>query len=181
MAAGAALALLLTLLCDYYYFTYAVLIAAVAVLWHSVQARDWRWWARRGSRGPLALCGALGLILCGPLVGALALLSASGSLTGVHEAEDFSLDLLAIVVPGGHWRFASLTASYWTRLPGNIHESSVGIGIGAIVAAGYALARRREHCSAGAGFWAAIGLGGFLWRSGRWRASGDTLCRFRPR
>jgi hypothetical protein len=132
VAAGAAVALLLTLLCDYYYFTYALLIAGWALAWRTMRAGDWRWWARAGTRGPLAMCGALVLGLCGPLVGALALLSAREPLVGIHEAENFSLDLLALVVPGGHWRFATLTAPYWTRLPGNIHEASVSIGVGAL-------------------------------------------------
>lgn len=166
VAAGTALALLLTLLCDYYYFTYGLLIAGCAFLWRTWRAGDWRWWWRPGARGPLALCAALVALGCGPLVGSLALLSLREPLVGVHNAEEFSLDLLGLVIPGGHWRFADLSAPFWTRLPGNIHESSVGIGLATLAVAGYAWAIRRGLGRPGAGFWALLAVGSALFALG---------------
>ena len=49
--------------------------------------------------------------------------------TGVHDPLDFSLDLGALFIPGGHSRIAGLTESYWSQLPGNIQESSVYLGV----------------------------------------------------
>jgi hypothetical protein len=46
-----------------------------------------------------------------------------------HNSREFSLDFLAFIIPGGNWRFANLTQSYWSKLPGNIYESSVHLGI----------------------------------------------------
>lgn len=45
-----------------------------------------------------------------------------------YSPRDFSMDLLAPFIFGGHSRFASFTRWYWEKLPGNIHESSVYIG-----------------------------------------------------
>ena len=63
---------------------------------------------------------------------------------GAHPPKEFSLDLLAPVIPGGHWRFADLTQPFWSRLPGNIHESSVHVGVSVIGLAGYTWIRRRR-------------------------------------
>jgi hypothetical protein len=54
------------------------------------------------------------------------------------------MDLFAPFIYGGHWRFSSLTRTYWFRLPGNIHESSVYLGIAVIVLITIAWRNRRS-------------------------------------
>src|SRR5260370_39632009 len=66
----------------------------------------------------------------GPLIWSLVDLDRRCPLLGSRRASVFSLDLLAPLIPGGHWRWADWTRSYWSRLPGNIHESSVHLGTG---------------------------------------------------
>ena len=56
---------------------------------------------------------------------------------GAHNPLEFSLDLLSIFIPGGHWRFAGITESFWKKLPGNIHESSVSLPISVIFILGF--------------------------------------------
>jgi len=63
---------------------------------------------------------------------------------GAHPPKLFSLDLLALFIPGGHWRFAHLTHSYWSNLPGNIHESSVHLGLAVLYILIFVWVRRRK-------------------------------------
>jgi hypothetical protein len=134
IAIAASGALVLVLLCDYYYFGFCVLAAIVV----AAARRDL---LRPEHRAPLGTFLAAAIVTCGPLLGALSLLALRDPLTGAHAAREFSLDLAAAWIPGGHWRFAALTRPLWSRLPGNIHESSVATGIAASVLA--VLAARR--------------------------------------
>jgi hypothetical protein len=72
---------------------------------------------------------------------------------GAHAPEEFSLDLLGLVIYGGHWRFAWLTEWFWARLPGNIHESSVHLGLSVLVLLGYVWAGRKAPQAQGTGLW----------------------------
>lgn len=56
---------------------------------------------------------------------------------GGHNALAYGMDVLALLIPGGHWRFNTFTAPYWQHLSGNIHESSVHVGLGVMILAGY--------------------------------------------
>ena len=69
----------------------------------------------------------------GILAGSLFLSNARDHLTGAHSTDQFSLDLFAPFIYGGHWRFSSFTSAYWSRLPGVIHESSVYLGFAVII------------------------------------------------
>jgi hypothetical protein len=82
------------------------------------------------------------LATSGILLASLLRLNAMDPLSGEHEAPAFSLDVLALFIPGGHWRFASLTKSYFERLPGSIHESSVYIGLPAVLLSIYVWRQR---------------------------------------
>jgi hypothetical protein len=129
-ALAAAAALLLVQLCDYYYFFYCVLVGALFLGWQVWRARDRRAWL--GQRTRLIALGVFGLaalVLTGPLPAALYLLNRRDPLSGAHEAPVFSLQLPSLLIPGGHWRFARLTEWYWSLLPGNIHETSVSLGV----------------------------------------------------
>ena len=133
--AGAAGALLLVLLCDYYYFAFSLLAAAIVLLCELASAEAGAS-SRRGAlfRG-LVVFGVVAVVGCGPLVIALLRLAMRDPLLGAHDPRVFSMDLLAPLIPGGHWRFHSCTQFFWGRLPGNIHESSVHWGLSAIVLA----------------------------------------------
>jgi hypothetical protein len=147
---AAAGSLFLVLLCDYYYFFFCALAGAFLLVWNLVQHRGERPWRQRA---PLQALGTFALgatVLCGPLLVALLRLAASDALAGEHDANAFSMDLLAPLLPGGHWRFAAWTRPYWRRLPGNIHESSVSWGLSAIALMGVAWNAR---ASARAWFW----------------------------
>jgi hypothetical protein len=143
-ALAAAVVLLLVQLCDYYYYFYCVLAGALFLGWELWRARDWRAWLGQRSRlVALGVFGLAALVLTGPLPTALYLLNRRDPLSGEHVPAEYSLDLLALIIPGGHWRFASLTKRYWSHLPGNIHESSVYLGVG-VVALLIAIWRRRH-------------------------------------
>ena len=85
----------------------------------------------------------IAVVTCGPLLLSLVLLNQRDPLNGAHSSADFSLDLGALIIPGGHWRFAGLTELYWGSLPGNIHESSVDLGLSVIALIGYVWLKRR--------------------------------------
>ena len=134
--------LLLVALCDYYYLFYCVLAGAIIGAWHVWGIRaalaDY---ARRAWR-PIAVFSGATLATSGVLLASLLRLNAADPLGGEHQALAFSLDALALFIPGGHWRFATLTKSYFERLPGNIHESSVYIGLPAVLLSIYVWAQR---------------------------------------
>lgn len=126
---SAALALFGVILCDYYYFFYCVMIAAIMLLWQAIQSRDIFFLFRKKYFGPFVIFLMGFSVTSGPLVYALLRFTRENTLLGVHHPRVYSLDLLAPIIPGGHWGFASWTEFYWSRLPGNIHESSVHMGL----------------------------------------------------
>ncbi|HET8627490.1 MAG TPA: hypothetical protein VFL91_08725, partial [Thermomicrobiales bacterium] len=132
-ALAAAGALLLVQLCDYYYFFYCVLAGALLLAWHWWHTGRGRRYLDRARLAALGVFAVAAAALTGPLPVALLLLDRRDPLGGEHPAATFSLDLLAPIIPGGHWRFAPLTADYWSRLPGNIHESSVAVGVSVLL------------------------------------------------
>ncbi len=141
---AAALALWLVLLCDYYYFTYCVLAAFIIFLWYAIQARSLRFVMQRQHLVPLMLFGGATLLLTGPQAGNLLLSNHFDPLLGAHNPAEYSLDFLALVVPGGFWLFNSWTQGYWTRLPGNITENSVFLALPVFVFIGYLWVKRKR-------------------------------------
>jgi hypothetical protein len=128
-AVAAALSMWLVLGCDHYYFVFCVLSGALLGAMRWAASGDALWPLRPGVLGPLAVFAALVAAPSVPLFGGIMLTHARDRLGGAHSTGDFSLDLPAIIIPGGHWRFAEWTRWYWSRLPGNIHESSVHLGV----------------------------------------------------
>jgi hypothetical protein len=152
---GASATLFLVLLCDYYYFFFCVLAGGLIVLWRiSLHGAAF---LRREHGLPLAAFAGGCLVSSAPLVGSLLWLAYRDRLQGAHEANLYSLDLLAPIIYGGHWRFSRWTEGYWSKLPGNIHESSVHIGLSVLLLAAYACWRKkclaRPH---GVGLWMLI-------------------------
>jgi hypothetical protein len=150
---AAALALFLVLLCDYYYFLYTVLTAFIFLVWFAIRQRDALFLFKESYRAPLLAFLVSSLVISGVQVFALVWLQITDPLLAIYVPEQFSLDLLAPFIPGGHWRFAELTEVYWSRLPGNIHESSVYLGWSVIVVLVYVLLKRRQAAMPTLSFW----------------------------
>ena len=129
MAIVSAIVLFLVFLCDYYYFLYSILIGCLVVIWYAICKKDIFFLFRRKRLISLTVFIGIVLVTTGPLIISLLLLNISDPLWGSHPSGENCLDLLAPFIPGGHWRFAHLTEFYWSKLPGNIHESSVHMGI----------------------------------------------------
>jgi len=143
-AAASALALLLTLLCDYYYLFYCIIAAILMTGWVVVHRGELPLPPRSAYLRPALVFLFLLSLTAGPLIWSLIDLNHRDPLLGSHPASLFSLDLLAPLIPGGHWRWADWTRSYWSRLPGNIHESSVHLGTGVTGLLIYGWLRRRR-------------------------------------
>jgi len=141
---GAALALFLVTLCDYYYFLYCVITAAVIYVWKALREKKPFLAFKRGYLLPLLGFGATALLTSGPLVASLFLLNRHDPMVGAHPTSWFSLDLPSLFIPGGHWRFASWTKFYWSKLPGNINESSVHMGLALIFILVFVWVKRRS-------------------------------------
>jgi hypothetical protein len=141
-----ALVLFAVLLCDYYYFFYCVLAAVVIVFWHAIAIEKNLFFFLKDKKylGAFSIFAAGALLTSGTLVGCLLMLQIKDPLLGAHSPLDYSLDLLAPFIPGGHWRFSQLTEPYWSRLPGNIHESSVYVGFSVILIICYCWFRRKD-------------------------------------
>jgi len=150
---ASALALFGVILCDYYYFFYCLLAALLITLWKMIKEKNAFFIFKRARIFPLLAFSAGVLLTSGPLVVALILINLRNPLTGGHDPRSFSLDLLAPFIPGGHWRFATLTESYWSRLPGNIHENSVHMGLSLVFILIWVWLRKRRIREPSLGFW----------------------------
>jgi hypothetical protein len=143
MGVAAAIVLWMILLCDYYYFFYCILAGGVILVWHAAIKKD-PWFAlRRDHFLPLVTFGVVTLLLAGPVVGQLIITNYWDPLLGPHDPLSLSLDLLALIIPGGHWLFNQWTQSYWSKLPGNINESSVYLGLPVFAILGYVWIKRK--------------------------------------
>jgi hypothetical protein len=133
-AVQAALALGLIVLCDYYYTLFCVLAGGILLVWNLPVLQ-------RRHIVPSAVFLGGSLVCVGPFVATLLWVHARDPLVGAHPVEMFSTDLPSLLIPGGHWFFHRITQGYWSRLPGNIDEHSVYLGITALVLACYSLVR----------------------------------------
>jgi hypothetical protein len=140
----AAVSLWLVVLCDYYYFLYCVLTAIFIIIWYAAINKSAWFVVRKKHCGALATFTIASLLLIGPMVGALFLGNYRDPLLGNHNPVNFSLDILALFIPGGHWMFNQWTQFYWSKLPGNIGESSVYLGISVYFILGYVWIKRKK-------------------------------------
>ena len=143
IAMVAAIALWLVILCDYYYFFYCVLTAILIVLWHAFVNRNFWFIGSRAYLLPMGTFVVAALLLTGQIIASLLIINHRDPLLGSHDPVSFSLDLPALIIPGGHWRFNQWTEFYWSRLPGNIDESSVYMGLPVYVFLGYVWMKRK--------------------------------------
>jgi len=153
MAITSALVLFAVILCDYYYFFYSVLIGGLILAGYALDRKDLFFFLRREHLGPLVTFLVATLVTTGPLAGSLLLLNKRDPLIGAHSPQEYSLDLLAPVIPGGRWRFAHLTKFYWSKLPGNIDESSVHMGVSVLCLLIFVWVKRRQFPAQGLRLW----------------------------
>lgn len=124
----AALSLFLVLLSDYYYLFWSIMLGGLWFIWclitkkiklsiHLVKV--------------MATFTAIAAALILPLVYSLVHLSKNDPLAGSHNATQFSLDPVSIVMPGGSWVFHELTDFYTTHIQ-YFAEASVFFGFGVI-------------------------------------------------
>ncbi|MBI2352392.1 MAG: hypothetical protein HYV00_13130 [Deltaproteobacteria bacterium] len=152
-AIASALTLFAVLLSSYYYFLHSVFAALVIVVWYGFQKKDVLFLFRRNYLIPLAVF-LVGIIsTAGPLIVAFLLLHMSDPFGGGHSPSEFSLDLLALFVPGGQWRFGELTQFHWSRVPGNTSESSAYVGFSAMLVVAYVWMNRKHPGTREVGLW----------------------------
>jgi hypothetical protein len=139
----AAVVLFLVFLCDAYYMMYCVLLGALMVAWWCYRERSLIFLLRREYRLPLAAFLVVCLCTTGVLAGAI-LHGMSSDPPRYFPASDHSMDLLAPFIPGYHWKFASLTQAYWSKIPGKVHGNSLYIGWSVVALVVFAFYRRRD-------------------------------------
>lgn len=140
-AMGAALALFLVLLSDYYYLFWSVMVGGLWVLW-SVYRKDLK--LTKQNLKVLAAFAALAAMLVGPMVLKLTQLNNKDPLLGFHNPRVFVLDPLAVIIPGGSWYWSSLTSWHWQHLP-FMSEVSVFFGFGLLMLLAIAFVRSFIH------------------------------------
>jgi hypothetical protein len=129
------------------------LLGGLLAGWHAVLRRDAFFLSRPPRRRGLTVFALAAAATVAPLLVAFLRANAADPFLGTQDRSQFSLDLLAPLVPGGHWRFAELTRAYWSVLPGNIHESSVSLGFAVAALCLYAWRRRRAALDPESRFW----------------------------
>ena len=178
-AIGAPLALFLVILCDYYYFLYAIMGSVFLLAWSRIKAPKKFLTELHPSHSGSSwlLFIATTLMTSGVLIGALFHQNHLDPLLGAHSADDFSMDLLAPFVPSYHWRFHEWTASIWSRWTGNGNETSVYVGWTSLILSAYSvwILKRRESSSHLLP-WIWMGLTFFVFSLGPWlHVSGHEL------
>lgn len=143
LAIGSSFSLLLVLLCDYYYFLYSLMIALAIVIyfWYRKKLPSLR---SPKTLKPLALFTGVSMVIIAPLPVALLYANATMEFSGSHPAKVFSTDLLTPFINGGFWRFHELTDWYWSRLPANIFESTVYLGVAVLVVLVVSVIKRKK-------------------------------------
>jgi len=152
-ALAAAAILVLNGLTDFYLLFYCGLTAVVLTLWHARQRRNLFFAFQRPYRGPMAIFAVLAALTCGLQIAAILMANHRDPFEAGHPASEFGMDVLAPLIPGGHWRWANLTAFYWQHLKANIHESSVYLGWAALGLMIYAWRKRAAITDKNFGFW----------------------------
>jgi hypothetical protein len=171
------------LLCDHYYFLYCVMVAFLMAGWRAMTTRQWFFLFLPAYRWPLAAFGGVTFLTSGVLVGALLWSNWQDPFLGAHDPLENSLDLLALFIPGGHWRFASLTQFYWAQV-GDVNEHSTYLGwsvIGLVIYAAFRLLRTTEQRARWGMWYGLMGLFYLLALGPTWHLAGKPiLANFTP-
>ena len=144
LALASSLTLWLVLLCDYYYFFFCILSGGLIVLWRMIREKNIWFIFKKEYLIPLGMFIAASLFLAGPIVLPLMFISRVDPFLGAHNATNFSLDLLALFIPGEGLRFGGMTEAYWSKLPVGLSELSVYLGYSVIFLLGYIWAKHRK-------------------------------------
>jgi len=153
LAMASALVLFLVILCDYYYFFYSVLTFSMMLVWFAIQKRDFIFFLRRDYAPAFAVFLIGTCLTSGVLVWKLAWLNQTDPLIGVHDPNAFSIDALALLIPGELWKFSDLTRIYWSRLLHCPAEHSIYLGYAVISMLAYSLINKRHIKAENLGFW----------------------------
>jgi len=143
------------ILCDYYAAFDSILAAGLITVWYAIRERDVRFLFRRSHRLAVVSFAIVFSFTTAPLCIALLRANASDPMGG-HPSDIFSADLLSPFIPGTHWRFAQLTHPFWSRLPGDINETSVHVGLAVISLLVFTWWRRRRLASSPALWYAML-------------------------
>ena len=150
-ALAAAAALLAVELCDYYYLLYCVVWGALAFGYRAWCDGSCFLCERR--LATLATFAAAAAALCGPLPLAVVRTAAADPFTGHHDSLVYSMDLLAMLVPGGRWNFRDWTEPLWSRFAGGPNETSLYLGSAVLLLAAATVVRRRQVRASWTGLW----------------------------
>jgi hypothetical protein len=160
LALAASLTLLLNTLTDYYYTFYCVLIGLAFLGGFALRHKNPLFFLSGPHLVPFFLFVLTSILTSGAILRALLAADANDPFVGAHASREFSLDLLAPVIHGGHWRFSSFTEPYWSRVGLKYDESSVHLGVSVLLLLGYVLVRHRGLNFPSKGLWYFI-LAGF--------------------
>lgn len=140
---AAGFALFLNFATDYYYFLYCVLIGLALFARFAWGKRSLAFLTARNHLAGLLSLLLSAALLIGPLAFNLLHRLHLDRPQGSHLPEKWSLDGLALFIPGGHWRFASLTRRYWEGQL-DINEGSVYLGLSVLALLVFAWLNRRR-------------------------------------
>ncbi|HYE86749.1 MAG TPA: hypothetical protein VEA16_10370, partial [Vicinamibacterales bacterium] len=156
-ASAAALALLLVLLCDLYYFAYSVIAGGLFLIWRARDTGD-RWFWLRPSPAPVLAGFVLPTLLTsGVLLGTLMYRHATDPFFGTHPFRELSMDLLSPFVWGYYWRFRDWVP-VWQSLSKYVTEASVHVGLSVIWLAWYGWRSAERGSLLYRGFWLTVVL-----------------------
>lgn len=157
---GAAGALLLVALSDWYYLLYCVVIGAALVVREALFRHGVAKWVRGPGLAGFAAFGVVAGATTGVLVFRLLWVHRGDPFLLAHDPAGHGLDLLGPFVPSENWRFAEWTAPYWRGLaPLARSESSAYVGWVALLCAFCALRAVRRR---GLWFWCGIAVSAYL-------------------
>ena len=144
VALAASLSLLLCTMTDYYYAFYCVLLGVVMLVAMAIRQRRAAFFLAPPYLAPLSIFAMATVLTSGLIIGALLRANANDPFIGAHVSREFSLDLLAPVIHGGHWRFSSFTEPHWSSVGLKFDESSAHLGVSVMLLLGLVLMRRRS-------------------------------------
>lgn len=156
LAALTALTLFLVILCDYYYFFYCVLSFLLMLVWFAWRRRDGIFFLRNEYALSMAVFLIGVCLTSGVIVMSLAHLNRIDPFLGAHASNIYSIDAFDLFIPGIHWKFASMTKMYWSRLPEYAAEHSIYLGYAVFFMLAYGLVKRRRLKTEGLGLWYVI-------------------------
>lgn len=126
------LSMLAVILTDFYYLLFAVIAAAIMLVYAVVtkqfaykEKETWK------SIGVLAI---LSLVLLAPLPAVVMYSNHIDPLLGAHNPLDYGIDLYSSFLPGEIWHFADITKQFWLHDTQNIVEGSVNGSILSLLA-----------------------------------------------